>query len=123
MYGLLMKRSYFLIVIFLLNTTLYAKKEVHHLSDAASKKNATETILVPAAARSKDIVEAFQFFKKVSKASQIDLKLTSGAAIENIIQMTPMENGTIIIIQKSTVKGERYEAINIEDIAAIEPSR
>lgn len=118
-----MKRSFFLFTMLLLSTSLYAKKEVHHARAADSKKNAVETILVPAAARSKDIVEAFQFFKKVSKASQIDLKLTNGAYVENIIQMTPMENGTIIIIQKSTVKGERYEAINVEDIEAIEPTR
>lgn len=74
------------------------------------------TILIQAKARADDLVKAYDFLKKDKPTFRISARLSTGQVLANILDMTPMPNGTLFIFKYSTPQGTSIQIVSIEEI-------
>ncbi|MGE0198950.1 MAG: hypothetical protein AB7N99_01780 [Simkaniaceae bacterium] len=105
---------------FFQNQTPSTSKESASEKAAAAKdgqmKGVSEIMIITPESRAKDLLSAFQYLKKMSAASKIGVKLTSGSTITDIIDMDVMPAGTMIIFKINSIKGQQFRIVKIEDI-------
>ncbi|MCY3974760.1 MAG: hypothetical protein OXF02_04355 [Simkaniaceae bacterium] len=66
--------------------------------------------------RAKDLAEAFAFLKQMSPSTRPVVMLTNGEAITDIVDIRPMTGGTMVIFRINSVKGQRFQVVNIGEI-------
>jgi len=69
--------------------------------------------------RAEDYKEAFEILRKEKTTSKVFFQLIDGTTISNIIDMTLMDNASLIIFRFNSQQGIRFQVVRIEDINLI----
>jgi hypothetical protein len=121
----------FLICVFLLSTTFISAQNNEKLNPPNNAKLKTPKILpiktntessgifvIEPKNRAEDINKAFKYLQQAKPSSKISIKTPLGL-IPNILGITTIGNGTIIILKTSTLQGIKYEPVFIEDVITL----
>jgi hypothetical protein len=74
------------------------------------------TILIEAKARSDDLTKAYEALKREKPTLRISAHTVDGKGLANIMDITPMPNGTLLLLRLSTAQGTTYQLISIDEI-------
>lgn len=69
--------------------------------------------------RARDYVQAFEILRKEKSVSRVYFKTISGTLLQNIMEMTPMENGSLILFKLNTPQGIKYQVVKVEEIVTL----
>jgi len=78
-----------------------------------------EIMIISPEARAKDLLNAFQYLRRVNGAKKVGVRLTDGDVISNIFDMEIMPGGTIILFKIHSMKGESVRVVTIESVDTI----
>jgi len=76
-------------------------------------------ITISPQARSQDFVKAFDLLKRDKPSSRIFYRLANGQTLTNIVEVSALESGTLLLFKISTTQGLKYVVIAIEDVLEI----
>ena len=82
-------------------------------------KTSNSVFVIDPKKRADDLKKCFETLKKDKPSSRIFFKLKDGSTIANILDITPLENGTMIIFKTSSTQGTKFIIAPIEDIDKI----
>ncbi len=91
---------------------------------AASAKQTTQTssnsmMIIEAKNRSDDFIAAFTALKNDVSASKITFYTKDNQSISNIIDITSIGSGTLLLFKTSSNRGVQYQVLAIENISKI----
>ena len=69
--------------------------------------------------RASDYMKAYQMLRQEKSTAKVYFELANGKQIANIIDITPMPEGTMILFRYTTPQGIKYQVVDIEDILAV----
>jgi hypothetical protein len=70
-------------------------------------------------ARAQDYQQAFEALRKEKTPPKIAFELYDGTTISNILDMTLMANGNIILFRVNTPQGIKMQTVKVEDIKSL----
>lgn len=70
-------------------------------------------------ARALDYSQAFDMLRKEKATGRVFFKTKNGDIISNIIDLTLMNNGTLIFFRYNTSQGIKHQVVNIEEIVSL----
>ncbi len=73
-------------------------------------------MMVTPAARAADFQQAFELLKKEKSSGKVYFELSDGTTINNVIDMAPMSNSTVILFRFNSSQGIQFQVVKIEDI-------
>ena len=73
-------------------------------------------------ARATDYMQAFELLKKEKPVGQISFELEKGERINNVIDVTLMNQGTLFFFKYNTPQGVRQKIVEVESVRAISSS-
>lgn len=85
---------------------------------AAVSKDAHNLIVIEPKSRAKDYAQAFELLRKDKPSQKINIQTSSGT-LANVAELTPAENGTLMLIKVPFTQGTKYLIVPIEDIKEI----
>jgi len=85
------------------------------LSDAAAVFCSGQVELV-----AQDFQQAYDMLKKEKTAGKVYFQFSDGSSIGNIIDMTTMANGTIVLFRYNSSQGIKFQIVKIEDILTLQ---
>jgi hypothetical protein len=77
------------------------------------------TIQIEAKARVQDLLQSYAFLKKEKGAAKVFLILKSGERIAQILDITAMDNGTLLLVRFATAQGIQLRVFGVEDIDGV----
>lgn len=78
-----------------------------------------EVLVITAQERASDIKHVFEFVQKNQGGMALALQLADGTTISNILNITVMPGGTLMIVQTNSMKGQIYEVVRTENIVEV----
>jgi len=69
--------------------------------------------------RASDYKQAFDILRREKTSAKVFFQLASGTMISNIIEMTPMDNGTLILFRFNTAQGVKLQVVTVEEIQQV----
>lgn len=86
----------------------------------SSQQTAQRSIMiVQPKEKAADFIQAFELLKKEKPSSRIFFKLYSGKTINNILEVSMLDNGTLILFKVPTSQGTKSHVVSTEDIEEI----
>lgn len=79
-------------------------------------------MIIDPKARAMDLQQAYDVLRKEKNASKINFQITGGQTITNIVEMTLMNNGNLILFRYNTAQGIKLQAVPVEEILSINHS-
>lgn len=79
----------------------------------------TQVMMIDPTIRAGDYKQAFDYLKKEKAGAAVSFELTSGEKISNIMEITLMPGGSLLIFRLNTSSGVSYRVVKIEDIASV----
>ena len=76
-------------------------------------------MIIDPKARGEDFVKAFDLLKRDKPSSRIFYRLFNGQTIANIIELSLIDNGTLVLFKVTTTQGLKYLVVSTEDIQEI----
>ncbi len=76
-------------------------------------------ITIDAKTRAEDYQKAYLLIRKDKPSSRIFFKLADGTILSNIVDITVLENGTLLLFKTTTTQGLKYNVIPVEEIIAL----
>ncbi|MBS0615144.1 MAG: hypothetical protein JSR58_01160 [Verrucomicrobia bacterium] len=76
-------------------------------------------IMIDLKQRATDYREAFELLKKEKGAAKVYFELAEGTKISNIIDMTLMSSGHLILFKFNTQQGIKQQVVPVEQIAQL----
>lgn len=73
-------------------------------------------MIIQPADRANDLKEAISQLQKEQSNPKFYIKTIKGKTFSNITSITPLNKGTIVIIQASTIQGQTTSCVFIEDV-------
>src|SRR3972149_7668508 len=70
--------------------------------------------------RAQDFQQAYDMLKKEKTAGKVYFQFSDGSSIGNIIAMTTMANGTIVLFRYNSSQGIKFQIVKIEDILTLQ---
>jgi len=70
--------------------------------------------------RAQDFQQAYDMLKKEKTAGKVYFQFSDGSSIGNIIDMTTMANGTIVLFRYNSSQGIKFQIVKIEDILTLQ---
>lgn len=71
---------------------------------------------IEAKARSEDILRAYDLLKKEKPTLKISARTYSGQTLNNIVDMTAMPNGTLLLFRISSTQGVKNQFVSVDDL-------
>jgi len=76
-------------------------------------------MMIDPKARAADYMQAYDVLRKEKTANKVVFQLSTGETISNIIDMTLMNQGTMIIFRFNTPQGIKLQAVELEDVLSL----
>ncbi|OGN59713.1 MAG: hypothetical protein A3F40_04585 [Chlamydiae bacterium RIFCSPHIGHO2_12_FULL_27_8] len=92
-----------------------SQNTIKALTDSTNKS----IMIIDIDKRTQDIINVFNNLKKEFSYAQISIKLYDGTILTNISDITPAQDGTMIILKQNTNQGTKQFAFFTEDIKGI----
>lgn len=90
------------------------------LLEAASKTPATKGVMsIDPKMRAADLMQAFETLRREKTTAKVVFQLASGKTITNIIEMTLMTNGSVILFRYNTSQGIQLQVVPTEEIVSL----
>jgi hypothetical protein len=70
-------------------------------------------------ARALDFKEAFETLRKEKTSNKVIFRLSDGTTLANVIEMSVLGNGTLVLFKINSMQGIKLQVVEIEKIAAI----
>lgn len=86
---------------------------------AVSEGNMKSIMMIDPKDRASDFIKAFDTLRKEIAPIKIFFHISKGAPISNIMDLTLMENGTLMLFRISTPQGPQYKIVPVEDLLDI----
>ncbi len=83
---------------------------------AVSEGNVKSLMMIDPKERAADFIKAFETLRKEISPAKIYFHIIKGSPISNIMDVSLMENGTLLIFRVSTSQGPQYKIVPIEDV-------
>ncbi|NGX40166.1 MAG: hypothetical protein KR126chlam1_01511 [Chlamydiae bacterium] len=87
--------------------------------EAAAATSARSVMIIDPKDRAADYMKAFQLLKTEKSTAKVYFTIAGGVEISNVIEMTAMPGGTMVLFRYSTPQGVKFQAVEIEDILGI----
>jgi hypothetical protein len=85
----------------------------------AASSNQKDVILIEPSKRAQDFMQAYEILKKGKSPQSIFFHISNGSVISNVLEMTSMNNGTLLLFKITTNTGAKFELIPIENLLSI----
>lgn len=85
----------------------------------SQRMGSSEVMMIHPETRAKDLKEAFDYLKKMSPTTKLGVKLINQEVIAEILDMTLMTGGTVIIFRTNSVQGQKFQVVKTEEIDTI----
>lgn len=99
---------------------LFAQQQVSKDKSAPSELPPSaidkSTIVIQPKARADDLVKAYEMFKKEKPTYRISARLANGQILGNLIELTPMPNGTLFVVKSTTAIGTNTQVFSVDEI-------
>lgn len=95
------------------------EKEVKIIPLPPQKELQRSVMIVQPKDKASDFIKAFELLKKEKPSSKIYYKLYSNRTINNIIDVSMLENGTLILFKIATSQGTKLIIVPVEEIEEI----
>jgi hypothetical protein len=92
------------------------KEEMAMPVNAGKMTGSNAYIMVNPKNRSLDYKQAFDALRREKTATKVFFQLASGNVISNIIDMTVMDNGTVLLFRFNTAQGVKLQAVPVEEV-------
>lgn len=89
------------------------------LNSLQSAMSNTVTLNIDPKLRMGDLIEAFTILRSEKGAAKVYLMLIDGEKINQIIDLQPMTNQTLMLVRYSTNQGNQLKIIGIEEVDGI----
>jgi hypothetical protein len=104
--------------------TMQAKAEQQELMktqmpQAAAKQQEGAVVIVDPVTRAQDFKEAFTFLSTHKAGSMISFEMQSGEKLTNILDVSVMKGGSLLIFKINSTQGLKYKVAKIEDIKSL----
>jgi hypothetical protein len=95
--------------------------ETQTAQQAATTPSKIRTIMsIDPKARALDYAQAFEMLRKEKTSNKVVFQLADGSTLSNVIEMTVIGNGTLILFKvSSNTQGIRLQVVEVEKILAI----
>lgn len=70
-------------------------------------------------ARASDYVQAFEILRKEKTSGKVFFQLKNSTLISSIIEVTPMNNSSLLLFRYNTAQGIKLQVVPIEEIQGI----
>lgn len=74
------------------------------------------TVAIDAKARSEDILKAYDLLKREKPTLKISARTYSGQILSNVVDITAMPNGTLLLFRTSSAQGIKNQFISVDDV-------
>lgn len=85
----------------------------------AMKSSMSSYMSIDPAFRAADLKEAFDLLRRETTSNKIALNLSNGEQITNMVEFTPTQNGTLIIVKYNSLQGVKELIVPIENISGL----
>lgn len=103
--------------------TMEAKAEQHQLSAqtaaAAQKLGSPEVMMIDPSIRAQDFKEAFTYLSQYKGGAPLFFELQDQEKLYNVLDLSLMKGGTLVIFKINTTQGLKYRVVKIEDVRSI----
>jgi hypothetical protein len=83
---------------------------------AISEGNAKSIMMIDPKDRAGDFIKAFDTLRKEIAPTKIYFHIAKGSPITGIMDVSLMDNGTLMIFRVSTPQGPQYKIVPVEDV-------
>ena len=87
---------------------------------ASQEPSVRSSMMIDPKQRAQDFQQAYDMLKKEKTAGKVYFQLSDGTSIGNIIDMTPMANGTMVLFRYNSSQGIRFQIVKIEEILTLQ---
>lgn len=108
--------------------TMEAKAETKQILKQTKEKEAAtssqkisspEVMIIDPAVRAQDFKEAFSYLSEYKAGSPLFFELQDKEKLYNVLDLSLMKGGTIVIFRMNTTQGLKYRVVKTEDIVSI----
>lgn len=87
---------------------------------ALSKTGGTKGVMsIDPKMRAADLAQAFETLRREKTPAKVIFQLASGKTLSNIIDMTLMTNGSVILFRYNTPQGIQLQVVPVEEIISL----
>ena len=108
-----------LIPVFLMALSSVAFADVSPNQEPAQKPAKNPMMVIEPKMRALDYQQAFESLRKERTASKVFFQLTDGSTLTNVIELTVMGNGTLLLFKTNTPQGIKHQVVEVERIQSI----
>ena len=112
-------KTFFILFIFFSALSAQEVPKITSIASSVSNSNQKDIIVIDPNQRSQDFTQAYEIIKKGKSPQSIFFHTSDGKSITNVVEMMPMNNGTLILFKVMTTMGTKYELIPIEQLVSI----
>ncbi len=84
-----------------------------------AQRDRSDIMIIDPKTRAQDLREVFEYLRKKSPSSRLSVKLANHTTVQDILDMTLMSNGTMIVFRVQSPQGQKFEVVKIEEIETI----
>ncbi|HSW72740.1 MAG TPA: hypothetical protein VLG44_04980 [Chlamydiales bacterium] len=87
-----------------------------NLAPSLSEGNMKSIMMIDPKDRAGDFIKAYETLRKEIAPNKIYFHIAKGSAINNVMDLSLMEHGTLLIFRVSTPQGPQYKIVPVEDV-------
>lgn len=104
--------------------TMEAKAEQKQLTQSqqaamSQKLSSPEVMIIDPSIRAQDFKEAFTYLMQYKAGSPLFFELQDKEKLYNVLDVSLMKGGSIMIFKMNTTQGLKYRVVKIEDVVSI----
>lgn len=86
---------------------------------SSQKISNPEVMIIDPAIRAQDFKEAFHYLSEYKAGSPLFFELQDKEKLYNVLELSLMKGGTLVIFKMNTTQGLKYRVVKTEDIISI----
>jgi hypothetical protein len=95
------------------------QKQLAQTQQAAISQRGPEVMVIDPSIRAQDFKEAFTYLMQYKAGSPIFFELQDKEKLYNVLDISLMKGGSLMIFKINTTQGMKYRVIKVEDIFSI----
>lgn len=99
--------------------TQAAQKQLTQQAAMAPRVSSPEVMIIDPSVRAQDFKEAFSYLMQYKAGAPIFFELQDKEKLYNVLDISLMKGGTVMIFRINTTQGLKYRVVKIEDVASI----
>lgn len=101
---------------FALDTEEPSMEKLKKSTGALSEGNVKSVMMIDPKDRASDFIKAFETLRKEISPTKIFFHVAKGSPIANILDVSLMEHGTLMVFRVSSPQGPQYKIVPVEDV-------